>query len=188
AQMQERATQQKRMCAEREDVKKEDEADNATRLPGEVAAPGRCDEAIPVVASLTPRASELADEERLFMNGRTPLPFVWEPYPFDCTRISLYPCILATAAPQDKQSKRGIDWKDTLLQSLTFTTWMNLWRVATEPSTRRDLRGPFWKDYINSAKSVRGWRDGDEFLVNYVGHPLQGAVSGNILIQNDSVA
>ena len=31
----------------------------------------------------------------------------------------------------------------------------------------------------------RGWRDGDPFLVNYIGHPMQGAVSGYILIQND---
>jgi hypothetical protein len=29
------------------------------------------------------------------------------------------------------------------------------------------------------------WGDGDDFLVNYIGHPLQGAVSGNIFIQND---
>jgi hypothetical protein len=74
------------------------------------------------------------------------------------------------------------------MQTLTFTAVMNAFRVATEPSTRKDLRGPFWKDYFNSVKSVRGWKDGDEFLVNYIGHPLEGAVSGNILIQNDHSA
>jgi hypothetical protein len=32
---------------------------------------------------------------------------------------------------------------------------------------------------------MRRWNDGDDFLVNYVGHPMQGAVSGFIEIQND---
>lgn len=86
----------------------------------------------------------------------------------------------------DQASERtSIRWKDVLMQSVSFTTTMNLFRLATEPSTRRDLRGPFWKDYFNSVKSVRGWRDGDEFLVNYIGHPMEGAVSGAILIHND---
>jgi hypothetical protein len=29
------------------------------------------------------------------------------------------------------------------------------------------------------------WGDGDDFLVNYIGHPLEGAVTGDIFIQND---
>jgi hypothetical protein len=29
------------------------------------------------------------------------------------------------------------------------------------------------------------WGDGDSFLVNYIGHPLQGAVTGDIFLQND---
>jgi len=98
------------------------------------------------------------------------------------------PFWLSEALKPEPETKRGVDWKDTLMQSLTFTVIMNTFRIATEPSTRKDLKGPFWKDYINSVKSVRGWRDGDEFLVNYIGHPLEGAVSGNILLQNDQTA
>jgi hypothetical protein len=59
--------------------------------------------------------------------------------------------------------------------------------MATEPSTRKEVRGAYWKDYFQSLGSLRGWRDGDEFYVNYIGHPIQGAVAGNILIQNDPV-
>jgi hypothetical protein len=33
--------------------------------------------------------------------------------------------------------------------------------------------------------SLHGWSDGDPFYVNYVGHPMQGAVSGYIWVQND---
>jgi len=72
-----------------------------------------------------------------------------------------------------------------ILQSFYFTALMNAWRIAVEPSTRKDLKGPFWSDYVASVESLRGWRDGDEFYVNYVGHPMQGAVSGFIQIQND---
>jgi hypothetical protein len=62
---------------------------------------------------------------------------------------------------------------------------MNAWRIAVEPSTRKDLKGAFWPEYVKSVESLRGWQDGDEFLVNYIGHPMQGAVSGYIQIQND---
>jgi hypothetical protein len=47
------------------------------------------------------------------------------------------------------------------------------------------MKGPFWKDYFNSVGNLRGWGDGDEFLVNYIGHQMEGAVAGFIQIQND---
>jgi len=72
-----------------------------------------------------------------------------------------------------------------ILQSFYFTALMNAWRIAVEPSTRKDLKGAFWPEYIKSVESLRGWRDGDEFMVNYIGHPMQGAVSGYLQIQND---
>ncbi len=33
--------------------------------------------------------------------------------------------------------------------------------------------------------NLHGWADGDPFYVNYVGHPMQGAVSGYIWTLND---
>lgn len=58
-------------------------------------------------------------------------------------------------------------------------------RVATEGQTREQLGGKFWPGYFRAAGNLHGWSDGDPFLVNYVGHPIQGAVSGFIWIQND---
>ena len=58
-------------------------------------------------------------------------------------------------------------------------------RILREPSTRKQLPGKFWKDYCDSVLGLDGWRDGDPFYVNYVGHPMQGAVTGYIQIQND---
>jgi hypothetical protein len=72
-----------------------------------------------------------------------------------------------------------------ILQSFYFTALMNAWRISVEPSTRKDLKGKFWPEYVKSVESLRGWRDGDEFIVNYIGHPMQGAVSGYLQIQND---
>lgn len=62
---------------------------------------------------------------------------------------------------------------------------MHGWRLATEPGTREELRGPFVRDYVAAVKGLRGWGDGDPFIVNYVGHPFQGAVAGYIQIHND---
>ncbi|MES4793477.1 MAG: hypothetical protein C4321_11300, partial [Chloroflexota bacterium] len=58
-------------------------------------------------------------------------------------------------------------------------------RLATEDGTRADLKGPFFKDWFATVASLRGWRDGDPFMVNYIGHPMMGAVSGYIQVQND---
>lgn len=79
----------------------------------------------------------------------------------------------------------GFRWNSALKQSLLFLTIEHGFRLGTEPSTRADLKGPFFKDWFKSASNLRDWRDGDEFYVNYVGHPMQGAVTGFIQIQND---
>ncbi len=39
--------------------------------------------------------------------------------------------------------------------------------------------------YRNSAGNLHGWADGDPFYVNYVGHPMQGAVAGRLFLLND---
>lgn len=58
-------------------------------------------------------------------------------------------------------------------------------RLLTEPGTRDGLKGSFFQNYAASVANLHGWADGDEFYVNYVGHPMQGAVSGFLWTQND---
>jgi hypothetical protein len=58
-------------------------------------------------------------------------------------------------------------------------------RIATEPGTREGIKGPFFQNYADAIRSMHGWSDGDPFLVNYIGHPLQGAVAGYIWTAND---
>ncbi len=78
-----------------------------------------------------------------------------------------------------------INWKEILGQSGSFLGIQQGWRVAFQPTTREALKGKFFDDWFEAVKSTRGWGDGDDFLTNYVGHPMAGGVVGNIFVQND---
>ncbi len=78
----------------------------------------------------------------------------------------------------------GVDWKGVFTQSSMFLAAAHSFRVATEPGTR-DMPGPYFQGYLDSVGNLHGWSDGDPFLVNYVGHTLQGAVASFIWIHND---
>lgn len=80
---------------------------------------------------------------------------------------------------------QGFQWKPALKQSALFLGIQHAFRIATEPGTRADLKGPFWRDYGRAVRGIRGWGDGDPFLVNYIGHPFEGAVAGFIQVHND---
>lgn len=85
--------------------------------------------------------------------------------------------------PVDPSS--GFQWGKAFKQSMIFLGIQHAFRLSTEEGTRAELKGPFWKDYLKSLRSLRGWEDGDPFLVNYIGHPMMGAVAGYIQVQND---
>jgi hypothetical protein len=61
-------------------------------------------------------------------------------------------------------------------------------RIAFQPKTRRELGGPFLGDYARSVKWPQTWDDGDEWFVNYVGHPLHGGAAGRTWLNNDPTA
>lgn len=90
----------------------------------------------------------------------------------------------ADTPPPPVESDR-FQWRKAYDQSLMFLGIQHGFRLLTEPSTRADLKGPFFSDWVTSVRRLRGWRDGDPFLVNYIGHPMQGAVTGYIQVQND---
>lgn len=79
----------------------------------------------------------------------------------------------------------GFSWGGAARQSLFFLGLMHGVRLAFDPISRAGLRGPFLKDYFNTVERLNGWGDGNPFYVNYVGHAVEGAVSGFIQIQND---
>jgi len=79
---------------------------------------------------------------------------------------------------------QSFNWSTAIKQSLLFLGVQHGYAL-TQPKTRRDLKGPFFKDYIRSVKSLHGWEDGGRFFTNYVAHPMQGSLLGFIQIQND---
>ncbi|MBI3679942.1 MAG: hypothetical protein HY235_06040 [Acidobacteria bacterium] len=82
-------------------------------------------------------------------------------------------------------SQPGVNVSGLLKQSLLFLGIQHSFRLATEAGTREGLRGPFLRNYGRAVKSMHGWADGDEFYVNYIGHPMMGAIAGRIWAQND---
>jgi hypothetical protein len=94
---------------------------------------------------------------------------------------------LASIRPVRTESERdkGVDWNHLFKQSFLFLSIENAFRCATEEGTREGISGPFFAGYLNSVGNLHGWNDGDPFLVNYVGHPMQGAVTGYLWTHND---
>jgi hypothetical protein len=80
---------------------------------------------------------------------------------------------------------RGVNWRGVFMQSGRFLIVEHTYRLATEPGTRAGLGGPALRGWVDAASNLHGWGDGDPFYVNYVGHPMQGAVAGYIWAQND---
>jgi hypothetical protein len=78
----------------------------------------------------------------------------------------------------------GFRWKSALLQSGFLLGLQHGFRMF-EIETRRELDGPFFKDYVDSVRGLQGWGDGDTWVTNYVAHPLMGATSGYIQVHND---
>lgn len=79
----------------------------------------------------------------------------------------------------------GVNWAGLTKDSLRFLTVMQAFRAATEPGTRDAFTNPWFKGWLRSVANMHGFSDGDPFVVNYVGHPLQGAVAGYIWNNND---
>ena len=75
-------------------------------------------------------------------------------------------------------------WSTAIKQSLLFLGVQHGYAM-TQPKTRRDLKGPFFKDYVRSVKSLHGWEDGGRFFTNYIAHPMEGSLLGFLQIQND---
>lgn len=80
--------------------------------------------------------------------------------------------------------KKGFDWNAASRQSFYFLALEHGVRL-TQGKTRREFGGKFFPDYFLSVRSLKNWGDTDSIFTNYVGHPMQGGLTGFIQIQND---
>ena len=74
-----------------------------------------------------------------------------------------------------------------LWESLAFMASEDAFRFLTDANLRRlTADKPYWHDYFASMGqwNMRRWWDGDDFLVDDIGHPMQGGVASFIEIQN----
>ena len=78
----------------------------------------------------------------------------------------------------------SVHWTGLATSGLRFIAIMHGFRLATEAGTRSGGFG-LGSGYTSSVASLHGWADGDPFYVNYVGHPMQGAVANYLWQLND---
>jgi hypothetical protein len=77
------------------------------------------------------------------------------------------------------------DVKAAIVDSLKLLGMEHAARITFQEKTRRQLGGDFWADYQRSVRWPGQWQDGDAWLVNYIGHPIQGAAVGYIWVDHD---
>ncbi|MEO6119577.1 MAG: hypothetical protein ABIP12_02715, partial [Terriglobales bacterium] len=84
-------------------------------------------------------------------------------------------------------SRRGFEWGPAIRQSFRLLAFQQGMMLATDKWSRWSVsHGKFFADYAGAVRGgLQHWDDGDPFLDNYIGHPLMGAVSGFIQVQND---
>jgi hypothetical protein len=91
-------------------------------------------------------------------------------------------------AIQPQRIESRYHWRSAVMESVNFLLFEHAFRLADDPYLRYLMfHKPFWRDWRISAGQfdMSRWGDGDDFLVNYIGHPMQGGVTGNIYLQND---
>jgi len=87
--------------------------------------------------------------------------------------------------------KENFHWGKALRESFIFLVIEQAYVVHEDYNWVTVENGvPFnhyWRDYKQSLHTWvnSGWNDGDDVLYNYVGHPIQGAMTSFIQIQND---
>ena len=98
---------------------------------------------------------------------------------------------IASSQNNNNNEKQGFHWGRALTESLTFLLIEQAYVVHTDFRWVVSENGiPFnhyWRDYKQSLSewTQSGWDDGDPNWFGYVGHPIQGALTGFIQIQND---
>ncbi|MBC7898423.1 MAG: hypothetical protein H7070_00040 [Saprospiraceae bacterium] len=92
-----------------------------------------------------------------------------------------------TQVSTQKPIKEKFHWRNALIQSVIMLGVQHGIRL-TQDKTQKELGGPFFRDWKDSVKTLRGWGDGDNFFINYIAHSLQGAATGRIFIYNSDKA
>lgn len=88
-----------------------------------------------------------------------------------------------TNAPQCR-----VHWRQLFISSAVFNGFQNAGNLYTGYWYRYEtMHGKWWDRYVNSVEgwAWNRWDDYNPFLDDYVGHPMMGAISDYLWIQND---
>ena len=141
--------------------------------------------------SRVPRRRDAFAVALLFVLTQTPWASAQEPAPTDSNRSE-------TSASLDRRQERedvprpplndtDVRWGRVVSQTLSFQAIQHSF-LLTEQKARDALRGPWVRDWFQSAASPfvePHWSDGGTFFVNYIAHPMGGSVYAYIYRQND---
>src|SRR6185312_6514467 len=86
------------------------------------------------------------------------------------------PAAEAGSQPEDGHADH-YNVKGLLWQSLAFTGIETAYRMSTDSHMRYLIAdGPYWSNYMASMQhwDMTRWSDGDDFVVDEIGHPMQG--------------
>ena len=92
---------------------------------------------------------------------------------------------LLAPAPISETPEKPVRWRPLIKASMLYLGVMHSFRIATEAGTREGLHNSVFGGYFKALGAMHGWSDGDTYYENYLGHPIEGAVSGYIWIHND---
>ena len=93
--------------------------------------------------------------------------------------------IVIIAVPSSALAQTAPNVAGAFTDSLNLLLIEHATRIAFQEKTRRELGGPFWRDYKRSVRMPHQWEDSDAWWVNYIGHPIHGAAAGYIWIEHE---
>lgn len=92
-----------------------------------------------------------------------------------------------TTFPHTPQNPEKFQFKSAFIQTFNENLFFQVWRVAFDPGLRYNLwHKPFIHDWGASycCYDMSRWSDGDNFIVNDVGHPMEGGVFARSFLIN----
>ena len=132
---------------------------------------------------LLPPGSCSSPTQRGLLSGCLTLPPI--DFAVPAPKFDLYSILSVQPA---RRPTEEMHWKAAFWQSFGFLVVSHGFRFVNDPGLRYLMfHKPFWHDYWASTDNfhMSRWGDGDDFLVNDIGHPMEGAVYGDIFINND---
>src|SRR5690348_15239740 len=89
----------------------------------------------------------------------------------------------ASSSKPAKLKQEKFQWGRAILESANFMAIQQGVMLAGDKWSRYELtHGKWFKTYMEAVSGNGRWDDGDPFLDNYVGHPMQGAITGYLQI------